>query len=414
MKKTTTGAWLISHTKKLQQFNDIHSFEDIELSGKCAMFLSNIATSEESALNEDKIFAIAKATNIKKTEIAFIKEQLADAQLIDIGKNGSISILAVTTSSVLSHATDIFENCKPDNFQKAAIELSNHVSDSPKEEQILKEYVSDMHHLTSSQTEQLMSVSEEVGLVDYEKLRNDDKLYFNGNLFRRDTADKTYAVLNSLSTAETSKITELDEALQISGCVSLGFAQSILGEPLLAKLQAIAMYDFNEVSNPTDSQTFLTKPAAFAKFGDPFEEDALDLAKAFVASLYYGMNFREGSKGKITMLKLLMKKLVRGEEVGPATAIGQDYKLLELKRVVQIRYEGSYLYFMKLLKRDVGELALQVLEKGETTEQTIATQIQHNSIVSYVGPEQLRVLDRKRQGKTSSKDLTDMLRTIRL
>ncbi len=46
-----------------------------------------------------------------------------------------------------------------------------------------------------------------------------------------------------------------------------------------------------------------------------------------------------------------MRKLVNGFEVGPATAIGEDYRLLELKRVIQLRDAGNNRYFMKLLKK---------------------------------------------------------------
>lgn len=39
----TEGAWLISHTKKLLDIRETSVFEDIELAGKCGMFLSNLA-----------------------------------------------------------------------------------------------------------------------------------------------------------------------------------------------------------------------------------------------------------------------------------------------------------------------------------------------------------------------------------
>ena len=90
------------------------------------------------------------------------------------------------------------------------------------------------------------------------------------------------------------------------------------------------MYDLNGVSNELQRVDFLTKPAAFEKYGNALVEDALDLAKAFVTSLTYGMTYSPASRGQITMLPLLIRKLLRGAWVGPATAIGQDYKVLEL------------------------------------------------------------------------------------
>lgn len=410
MEKRTEGAWLIHHTKKLLNVVNTQDFEEIELAGKCGVFLSNLAASDhESVLDASKVNAIAKVSNIKKTEIDTIKKTLADAHLIDLDGN-AIRLQGITTASVLTHTTNIFHDLEPSGFQKAAIELSEQISDLPRPEGELKEYLSDIHHLSSADTAELFNQSEEIGFVDFEKL-DDSKMYFNGNLFRKTDLGKTKNVLASLSSDENRKILELDQILNSYGCISIEKAKSILGDTLLSKLQSIAMYDFNEVSNSNETKTFVTKPSAFSKFGNPFEEDAMDLAKAFVSSLYYGMNFRDSSQGRINMLSLLMRKLINGYEVGPATAIGQDYKLLELKRVISIRPEGN-MYYMKLLKKDIGELALQVLEFGDAAEQTAKT-IHSGSVTGYVGPEQNRYNRRKKQNEQSKRATAELIRTFR-
>ena len=416
MEKRTEGAWLVNHTKKLLDVKETNEFEDIELAGKCGMFLSNLAASDEqSDLNADKVSAIAKVSNIKKTELETIKNVLNQAKLIDLGKNGSISILGITTSAVLTHTTDIFHNTKPNNFQKAALELSENISDLPKDEKTVSEYISDIYKLSSTETSELLIHSEDIGFVDYEKLDDNSKLYFNGNLFRREGLKKVKTVLGSLNKEEQEKILQMDILLTQNGCLTIEKAKQILGEVLLSKLQSIGMYDFNEVSNSAEVKIFVTKPAAFAKYGNPFEEDALDLSKAFVSSLYYGMHHSTYGRGKITMLKALMRKLVRGEEVGPATAIGEDYKILELKRVIKLRPErGTNMYYMRLLKKDIGELAIQVLEFGDTTEQIIQkSSIYSGSVTNYTGPEQKRYTNRKKQNIQSKKTVANLLRTFR-
>lgn len=416
MDKRTEGAWLINHTKKLLDFRDTQEFEDIELAGKCGVFLSNLAASdEESTLNSEKVHAIAKVSNIKKTEIETIKAILKDARLIDTSKDGSLSVLGITTSTVLTHTSDIFKNSSPSNYQRAVLELAENVSDLPKEGNILSEYISDTFKLSNSESSDLFIQAEEIGFVDYEMLDNDSKFYFNGNLFRRENVTKTKAVLSSLKQEDTEKIVLLDELLFRKGCITIEHAKKILGESLLSKLQSIGMYDFNEVCNFKETRVFVTKPSAFSKYGNPFEEDALDLAKAFVSSLYYGMNFSSSGRGRITMLEALLNKLVRGHEVGPATAIGEDYKLLELKRVIQLRREpNSNMYYMKLLKKDVGTLALQVLQFGDAIEQTVISgNIYSGSVTSYVGPEQKRYSNRKKQNAQSKQSVANILRTFR-
>lgn len=417
MEKRTKGAWLINHTNKLQDVKDSYEFEDIELAGKCGVFLSNLAASDEqSDLDAEKVNAIAKVSNIKKTEIETIKKKLKDARLIDTTGDGSVSVLGITTSSVLNHTADIFDNDNPSTYQKAAIVLADNISDLPKGEMILSEYISDTYYLSSTETKDLFNQAEEIGFIDYEILDDSSKFYFNGNLFRREAVQKTNAVLSSLKPEDTRKINELDELLTSHGCITIEKVKSILGEQLLSKLQSIGMYDFSEVSNTKESKIFITKPSAFSKYGNPFEEDALDLAKAFVSSLYYGINFSSQGRGKINMLQVLLKKLVNGYEVGPATAIGEDYKLLELKRVIQLRQDSIYpnRYHMKLLKKDIGVLAMQVLELGDTTEQSvIGANIYTGSVTNYSGPEQNRQISRKKQTSQSKKSVAELLRTFR-
>lgn len=416
MEKKTKGAWLINHTNKLIGYDETYEFEDIELAGKCGVFLSNLAASDEqSDINLEKVNAIAQVSKVKKTEIETIKAKLKDARLIDYGPNGAISVLGVTTSAVLGHTSSIFEDNQPSNFQKAALELSDNISDLPKDEKTLNQYISDTYNLSSTETKNLFLQAEEIGFVDYEVLDDKNKLYFNGNLFRREGAQKTSAVLSSLKPEETRKIVDLDNLLNSSGCITLDKGKEVLGEQLLSKLQSIGMYDFNEVSNSSEEKIFITKPAAFSKYGNPFEEDALDLAKAFVSSLYYGINFSSQGRGKISALELLLTKLVNGYEVGPATAIGEDYKLLELKRVIELRKDSRYpnRYHMKLLKKDIGNLALQVLKFGETTEQTVLSNIYTGSVTNYVGPENKRQISRKKQNSQAKRSVGDLLRTFR-
>lgn len=415
MEKRTEGAWLINHTRKLLGNNSSHDFEDIELAGKCGMFLSNLAASDEqSDLNSTKVNAIAKVSNVKLIELDSIKKKLSDARLIEAASNGAISVLGITTSSVLQHTSDIFINQRPSNFQRAALEISDNISDLPKDEKILQEYISDSYSLSKSETDELFAQSEEWGFVDYEKLDDNSKFYFNGNLFKRDSVEKTHAVLSSLKGDERTKINELDTLLTTKGCITIDTAIKILGAQLLAKLQSIGMYDFNEVSNSAESKTFVTKPSAFSKYGNPFEEDALDLAKAFVSSLYYGMTFSYRGRGKINLLKILMTKLVEGRTIGPATAIGEDYKLLELQRVIQLTQEpGSNMYYMRLLKKDIGILAMQVLEFGDTTEQTVVSSIYSGSVTNYSGPERIRNSSRRQQSEHSKKSVAELIRTFR-
>lgn len=417
MENRTEGAWIIHHTKKIQEFSSATEFEDIELAGKCGLFLSNLAASnQESELNKNKVEAIAKLTNIKKIELETIKSTLQNAHLIDVSAKGDISVLGITTSNVLAHTSKIFNDSTTDELQKASLELSNDISDKPKDEKLLKQYISDTYKLDNSRNELLFNQAEDIGLIDYEII-DKNKVYFNGNLFKKDTIEKTTKVLSSLKPDEAIKVTEMDTLLANEGCITLEHAKKILGETLLTKLQSIAFYDFNEVSNDSHSKVFITKPSSFSKFGNPFEDDALDLAKAFISSLIYGMKISYYGRGQIRGYQMLfntLRKLLRGEKVGPCTAIGQDYQVLEAKRVIQLEHYGKNMYYMQLLKFDIGQIALDVLQKGDLADNsTLDSSFNSTSVSNYTGPEKIRMSVRRKKEVAHKQNITDLLRTMR-
>lgn len=418
MENRTKGAWIISHTKKLQDFSETSNFEDIQLAGKCGIFLSNLAASrEETQISAEKVDAIATNSNInKRLELPAIKATLKSAQLIDYSTNGELVVLGITTANILNHTAELFDLNENSEYQKAALEISNIVSDKPIDEKYLKEYIADTFEIDSQKQSALFTQSEEVGFLDFEKI-DDEKTYFNGNLFKRDNLTKTTKVLSSLNSSDSQKLTELESLIMREGCVSLESAENLLGKTLLSKVKSIGMYDLNEVSNSTHSKIYLTKPSAFAKYGNPFEDDVLDLAKSFIASLIYGMQISSNSRGRIqdySMLNNTLRKLLRGERVGPCTAIGQDYQVLEINRVIKLEHSVNGRYYMRLLKYDVAEVALEVIEKGELAEHsTIETPIRSSSISKYKGPEAHRSEVRRKKESAIKTDIKDLIRTIR-
>lgn len=406
MDKKTTGAWLIHHTAKIQQVANIPSFDKIALAGKAGILLSSLSeSSQESQLDKAKVEVLARNAGISPLlELPILLTKLEDNQLISRSKSQTIQVLGLTTSTVLLHAANIFYNSEPQSDEIAVLDLAEKVSQAPSENKVISEYLSDTYKLTSDTTKDLLYQSEKIGFVDYENIDSQSKLYFNGNLFRNDNLRKTNAILSSLTSQETCNIQAIDDFFERSVTIPYIDASRILGEDLLKKLQSVGMYDVNVISNERERIAFLTKPAAFSKYGNPLVEDALDLVKAFVTSLSYGMLYSPTNRGRITMLPLLLNKLARGEWVGSATAIGQDYKILELKRVVQVRHDGMGRYSMKLLKRDVGELALQAISHNDISEELLPL-IHSAKVDRFSGPEANREIVRKQWVSPSRREV---------
>lgn len=84
--------------------------------------------------------------------------------------------------------------------------------------------------------------------------------------------------------------------------------------------------------------------------------------KQFVAHILYGHRFGFGPTGRIADPVVLVRALIDRGRVGPATAIGTDYPLLEASGIVRVsRLEGSTRAYLELMKRDVAEDSLELI-----------------------------------------------------
>lgn len=411
MDAKTKGAWLVHHTHKLEQVSGSQEFNNVYAAGKAGILLSALSASDQTSLPQSQVEVLAKASNINTLfELPKLLDLLQARGLVQPSKQG-VDVLGVTTSAVVQHAADIYDHLGPSSVENAALAFSELASQAPLSQKESTTYLGDTFKLTGGQSAGLLEQAEQVGFVDFEDLGG-DKVYFNGNLFRREHIAKTQAVLNSLTEDDSRRVVSVEELLKRAGCVSLTEVTKVLGVKLLEKLNAISMYDISVVNNDQENVAFVTRPAAFSKYGNPLVEDALDLAKAFVSSLTYGMTRSSAARGRITMIEKLMRALIAGRWVGPVDAIGQDYRALELKGVVKVRPNPPRGYDMKLLKKDVGHIALEVIRAGDAS--GVVLNLPGATVTGYVGPEPNRESRRRKQqisSKHATRDIVMALRT---
>ncbi len=400
MDKQTTGAWIIHHGRKVAaDVRGAAEFSAIDLAAKAASLLARLGESDQATLSAQQVTAAAKIGNLNpKTEMGACLDHLQKRKLIDRSASGAVSVLGVTGTSALTHATDLFEDNDPQSIERAAITLAELSSQAPISAEGAIDLISDTHKLTKADASDFVQQASQIGFVDAEG-EGADRLLFNGNLFRRDIASKTMKVLSSLNSAEQAKLSEFDAKVKANGAIVASEAGALLGETLFSKVRAAALYDMNIVSNEAGDHVFITAPGAFHKFSNPLTEDAFDHAKALVAALSYGMSQSSHVRGHIWSIDLLLGKLVRGGTVGPAPAIGNDYRALELERVVKTEHVGNG-FTMRLLKREVGVIALEVL-KGRNAAASALETLPSAGMRSYTPPEVARVGLRKTQSATS-------------
>jgi hypothetical protein len=412
--KETTGAWVIHHGRKLVlDANGPAEFPAIDEAAKAATLLTKLGQAHHAEIPKTEVRAIAVASGLNpRHELSGLLQVLEKKRLIEQSED-EVSVLGITTRGSLAHAADIFSEAEPTPYEQASLSLAEIASQAPIRRTEVSEKIGDQHKLSKAQAGDFLNRAEEVGFVDREG-EGEDKLLFNGNLFRRDSVAKTQRVLSSLTETDQKLVAEVGEILSTTGCMSLVDAEEILSKSLFEKLVAASVYDLNQVTNEEGSHVYVTSPSAFHKFVNPMVDDCFDMAKSLVAALTYGMKSRSSSQGRISMLPDLLGKLIGGGEIGPATAIGKDYRVLEVNRVVKLRPDTTYpnRFYMKLLKKEIGQLALQVLTQGNAYAESL-TELPGAPMSGYIGPEETRTAVRKRQSTMSKRTTHDVLEAVR-
>jgi hypothetical protein len=364
-------------------------------------------------VSDDRVQALATANGIKKHEVPGLVGELQSAGLVD-RSSGGIAVLGVTQANLFQHANAVFEQQEPSSLERAALDLAERASDRPLEEKETSEELADVHKLSKAEKEDLISLSKTIGFVDHEAAGG-ETLLFNGSLFKRDHVAKSRAVLDTLTATERQNLSDADQRLSTMGCLPEELIRQVLGEPLWSKLHQIGYYQVSTVTNERGNTTFVSKPAALVKYVPGGLGDMHDDAKALASSLTYGILKSNKERGKIMTPDRLMGALIgRGYVEGWAHAIVQDYQVLERRGVVATS-KGPQGYRLTLLKTEVGQMAQDLILKGDATEATTCA-IVGQQPVTFAGPEVARTAERLKdipETKRAASSALDALRKTR-
>ncbi|MCA2378617.1 hypothetical protein ATU3C_17825 [Agrobacterium genomosp. 3 str. RTP8] len=407
--KGVIGGWLLHHDQKLLNSKTV-AFENIATAGRSARLLSAISKEERWTVENERVVELGRQLGIRKHELPGLLDILASEGLLQIDTAG-VSVLGVTQSRLLDHAANIFDAHEPDGLEYAAIDLAERGSTSPIRRSDVAEEISDTYELSRVALDDLFSQSEHIGFVDYEG-KGEDRLYFNGSLFKRDHADKARRILENLSDAEKQNLLEADEKLRTSGCLPASSIRKILGTTLWSKLHQIGYFEVSIVSNEYGSTEFVTKPEALTKFVPSGLADMLDDAKALSSSLTFGILSSPPSRGKINAPDVLMNAFIsRGYVEGWASAIKRDYTVLERKGVVKVT-SSSNGHRLTLLKPEVGKMARELVLKGDAAK-IAAELVIGDRTADFAGPETARTHERRKdipEAKTAAARSLNILR----
>lgn len=412
LQKKTQGAWLLHHDQKLLNARTTE-FESIVAAGRSARLLSVISREMENTVSKERVDELARGLGIRKIEVNGFLGELTDHGLIDVTENG-VAVLGVSQASLLDHASDIFEAQSPSGADRAVVALSEVASSAPVRRTDCAEQISDEYKLSRAELDDVFLQSEHIGFIDYEQ-DGAERLYFNGQLFKRASAAKSRLVIENLSSDESKLLLQVEQALSDRGCLLADQIRNVLGNKLWSKLHQIGFFELSAVVNEYGVTEFVTKPEALVKFVPGGLADMLDDAKALASSLTYGILKSADYRGRIKDPSLLIDVLINRDYVeGNAAAIKQDYQALERRGVVKVTttQRGNRL---TLLKREIGEMARDLILRGDASV-AAAEFVASGYASNFIGPEGSRVAERKKdvpEAKVAASRALNILRKTR-
>jgi hypothetical protein len=417
--KKTKGAWLLAQSKNLDAVTGAGAarLENISYAGRIGRLYNllrrNIADDPNPTISSETVKRACQLNGIDKPTRDVGLTALKNAGRIDVAKNGAVSVLGATTTAVLETTSDIFDEADPSSDEEAVLELSEKVAERPLERHDATTFVSDLYKIPSAKATSLIDLCKSTAIIDEETDR-DRTILFNSNTFRDGQyAKKTLLVLETLTADEKHRLTEVQDKMRRNGALYDADVKKMLGAELYRRLISVGFFDRMEVSNSTEAVGYIASPNDFQKYGRPFEDDPIDDAKALLASLTYGRTRSTYVRGNITMPDALLRALIAGREIGKngVRAIGEDYRELEARQVVKVTARSSDRYTMKLLKKDVGELALTIVRGGAAAQEAIL--LDGSAATAFKGPHAARKEVREKNNVGDRRFVTEALDRLR-
>jgi hypothetical protein len=138
------------------------------------------------------------------------------------------------------------------------------------------------------------------------------------------------------------------------------------GAPNLVDLAvSLGLLDRTVISADGRDRVFLTTPHLYGEIAATKGKDVCDRIRLFLDSIRHGQHFGQAGTGRIKDPPVLLTKLLDAGEIGPCTAIGRDYQLVERAGIVDVhasRHKAGQ-YVMKMVQEDTIRMVRDIISK---------------------------------------------------
>jgi hypothetical protein len=403
---TRTGAWLTVLYKAFRPYDQTEpafdAFEATILAAKAGVLLSSIRSLQSVAGPEFNVYR--RLARLKSLEMQTVLQKLQTIAVVSVEFESrddeqvvlSVETHAKTKSSVFSAVGKLFEALGSSDQERATLaileltlpvpiprsEVVSRLTTGGHSESVIGAAIT---HLLSLKL--IGSTRETAG---GEPLLYNPYAYTSPSLdvvkilkaLEKIPYEKSLAILEHIKTQPGVPLPPDTDQAVLSLMIKMGFVDN---SAILARGGA-------------HKKEFPTLPHIWGVFGadsdSVLSEDLIDDSKLFLNSLRYGQFYSVSSRGRIDDPWVLVDRLISRGEVGPATAIGEDYPLPLARGIVSIVESRLYAgrFHMQLRKVDVAEAVRDILEQNAILpRQQSVTQDQLGTTGEYFSPEVVRI-----------------------
>lgn len=391
------GAWLVIISRHLIRYDTtepaLATLDGISFAGKCGSLLIKLSADETEQLTEAKVTAHARLCGIDRIELQIYRNTLKVHGCLDFDEKSRIyEILSFSRERVLDTTTRIFnELVTATDDERLLPDLLEFCLVRPRLESEVKEFLS--AEFSEEKIEHLLGVVRTLDLLGYLSLdKQRERLYFNGYQFGERAADIGKA-LAALPREEREYLDTLLEYITDQP----GMPPESIKVPQRVKTLAVGLglVDESKVHSAAGDASFYTRlgfalPSVGREISN-LEDDVFNHAKMLLASIRYGEFRSTWSRGRIIDPKWILGALLRRDRVGPCTAIGQDYVVLEgegVIKTIQAENELGEQFYMELRRSEPASIAYGLLKPGEKATMDAKSLPQSLELpLSYTGPE---------------------------
>lgn len=418
------GTWIINSNKQIKRLRadtaELSYFEAIGAAGKAGDLLARLVADETEVIPVIKVKAFARQCGISALELSACLEHLRAEGKVDYDRGMSlgVEVYCFSIQDALETTNKLYDRLEPSDYEEASLLSLEETFHLPRYRSDLISIISDQG-FSEEVAHTTLDLQSSLGLVRTSDLES-ELLYYNEHAFEGNPQKITKA-LQALPSIERDHVETIYQLVNNSPGYLYDDLIIKFPEKLLRMMEGVGLLNMVPVKSAIGEAIFVTSPQLKGvSIGPvPISTDVFHKAKLLLSCLRFGEVKSTYSRGKIDTHEKMMNivnKLIRGEEVGPATAIGQDYQLLEKQGVIATRQypNDPRRYFMTLRQKEVGILVQQMLEFKRIVPEASMELYQLEQPTDFIMPEHRRtdiLAEITQPVKEAQQSLLEALRT---